>query len=92
MTDKKRRGPKRGKRVTSKILAEIVLESIQSRKSLSDIIEERNSEGFNIKKNIEEILLEIGVQEISFMLANVQLIKSIREETVENFINEIQNK
>lgn len=87
---KGKRGPGKGKRVTSKIVSEMVLASIQTGKSLSDIIKEHRSQGFNIKKDMEEMLLGIGLQEVSFMLANVELIKSIREETVASFIDGIK--
>ncbi len=87
-----RRGPKKGKRITPEILSEIVLSSIRSRESLEDIIEKYRSEGFNVKKDIEEIISSIGLQEISFMLGNIQVIKSIREEAVADFIKDIQTK
>ena len=90
--DKIKRGPKKGKRITSKILAEIVLDAIQSRKSLDDIVQSRRSSGFNIDRTVEENLQEVGLQEILFMLANIPIVKSIKEKAVADFINSIQAK
>jgi hypothetical protein len=84
-----RRGPKKGKRLTSELQSQIVINAIYSKKSLPDVINGYKKDGYNVKKETEDQLMNLGPIEIGFMLANQQILDSLKEEALNIIIKEI---
>lgn len=92
MTNESKKAVRKGKRVTPEIQTQVVMEAISSTKDLASIIEEYKLQGFNFDDGVEDSLKSIEKSEISFMLANRNLLKSIKDEAISHFINNMQTK
>lgn len=92
MSEGTRRGPKKGKRLTSEIQAEMLIEAINSKKTISDVIEKYRKNGYNIKDEVNADLKSIGPTEMCFMLANKQILEAVKEEAVKSIISDINKK
>ncbi|PCI27572.1 MAG: hypothetical protein COB67_08245 [SAR324 cluster bacterium] len=87
-----KRGPRKGKRVTPEVQTTLVMEALLQDKSLDTLINDYKEDGYNFSDGIEEDLRTIDPSEISFMLANRQLLRSIREDAINTFISDIKTK
>lgn len=92
MADVTRRGPKKGKRLTAEIQSEMLIEAINSKKTILDVIEQYRKNGYNIKDEVEADLKSIGPTEMSFMLANKQILEAVKEDAVKSIISDINKK
>ncbi len=89
MAKESRRGPKKGKRLTSELQSEMVLKALYSKKSLQDILNGYKKDGYNIKKETEDQLMHLGSLEIGFMLANQSILESLKEDALKIIIDEL---
>lgn len=90
MAKELRRGPKKGKRLTPEIQAEMILETLTSKKTIGDVIGGYRKKGYYVKPSIENDLKNLGTMEIAFMLANKQILEEIREDAVKSIIKGIK--
>ena len=84
-----RRGPKKGKRLTSEIQADIIIEALYSKKSIDDVLEAYKKSGYNVKDEVEKDLKNLGTVEMTFMLGNKHILESIKEDAVKTIISDI---
>lgn len=84
-----RRGPKKGKRLTQEIQAEIIIEAIYSKKTIEEVLESYKKNGYNVKEDVEQDLKNLGPVEMTFMLGNKRILESVKEEAVKTIINDI---
>lgn len=84
-----RRGPKKGKRLTPEIQADIIIEALYSKKTVSDILDIYNKKGYNIKPEIDSALKNLGTTEMTFMLANKEILETVKEEALKSIITNI---
>ncbi len=84
-----RRGPKKGKRLTSEIQAEIIVEALYSKKTVEDVLEKYKKSGYNVKEDVEKDLKNLGPVEMTFMLGNKHILESVKEEAVKTIISDI---
>lgn len=91
MAQAAKRGPKRGKRVTPEVQTKIILKALYSTKTVSSLIKEYKEDGYNFGDGVEDDLQSIEVNEITFMLANRQLLRNIKEEAINHFISDIKS-
>ncbi len=84
-----KRGPKKGKRLTLEIQSEIVLNALNSSKTVDEVLAQYKKQGYNLKSEVEEELKNLGTHEIAFMLSNKEILKNVREEAVSAFIKDI---
>lgn len=87
-----KRGPKKGKRMTQEVQAEIIVEALYSKKTVDEILERYKKEGYNIKDEVENDLKNLGIMEMTFMLANKQILETVKEDAVKSIISGITNK
>lgn len=87
--EKSRRGPKKGKRVTLEVQADIILNALNSEKRIIDLIDGYKRNGYNVKPEIENELTSLCNYDILFMLVNRRTLKSVREDAVNAFIKGI---
>ncbi len=84
-----RRGPKKGKRLTPEVQAEIIVEALYSKKTIVDVIDAYKKKGYNIKDEIDNDLKNLGTTEMTFMLANKHILETVKEEAVKSIISNI---
>lgn len=92
MVKSNRRGPKKGKRLTPEIQAEIIVEALYSKKTIQDVLEIYKKNGYNVKEDVEKDLTNLGSVEMTFMLGNKRILESVKEEAVKTIINDITKK
>jgi hypothetical protein len=89
MAKSTRRGPKKGKRLTADIQAEIIIEALYSKKTIEDVLEAYKKNGYNVKDDVEKDLKSLGPVEMTFMLGNKHILESVKEEAVKTIISDI---
>lgn len=89
MAKSTRRGPKKGKRLTAEIQAEIIIEALYSKKTIEDVLDAYKKNGYNVKEDVEKDLKSLGPVEMTFMLGNKHILESVKEEAVKTIISDI---
>ncbi|MDH5561681.1 MAG: hypothetical protein OEY59_12600 [Deltaproteobacteria bacterium] len=87
-----KRGPKKGRRVTPEIQTDIVMSALNSNSSIQEIIENYKKEGYNFNNSLDKRLQNIYPYEISFMLANQEILTKVKDEAVNLLITDIKSK
>ncbi|MBU2511755.1 hypothetical protein KJ966_10465 [bacterium] len=84
-----RRGPKKGKRLTLEVQAEIIIEALYSKRTILEVIDAYKKKGYNIKDEVDIDLKNLGTTEMTFMLANKQILETVKEDAIKSIINNI---
>lgn len=89
MAEKVRRGPRTGKRVGENLLAEMMIEALNSKQTMAAIIKSKEKEGFNVKKESIELLDSLKADELSYFLKVLPALKEIKSEAYKSLVDQV---